>query len=102
MVLPFQIRSGIAGDPDAELAFALATRDGAVEWILPEAMRLALRASPGLDVRLEGLPVDVFLQTEVERVGDPVFGVLRRLGALTGSDVALLPVLVAATSSLLG
>jgi hypothetical protein len=98
MVLPFQIRRGIAGDPDAELAFALATRDPAVEWILPETMRAALRASPGLDARLEDLPVDVFLQTEVDRVGDPVFGVLRRLGALTGSDLALLPVLIAATS----
>jgi hypothetical protein len=99
MVLPFQIREGVAGDPDAELAFALGSAAGAVEWILPAALREALRTSPGLDAPLTGLPVEVFLRSEVERLGDPVFGVLRRLGALTGADLALLPVAIFARAA---
>jgi hypothetical protein len=95
MVLPFQIRQGVAGDPDAELAFALGSSAEGVEWILPEALREALRTSPALDAPLTGLPVEAFLRTEVERLGDPVFGILRRLGALTGADFALLPVAIA-------
>lgn len=94
MVLPFQLREGAVADADAELAFALETRGSAVEWILPGEIRAALRASPALDAPLEGLPVDVFLRTEVDRLGDPVYGVLRRLGAVTGADLALLPVAV--------
>ena len=35
----------------------------------------------------------VFLQAEVSRVGDPLFGYLRRMGALMSSDFALIPVL---------
>lgn len=92
MVLPFQLRNGGVGDADAELAFALQDRGPSVQWVLPAEIREALRASPALDAPLEGLPVEVFLRTEVDRLGDPVFGVLRRLGAVTGADVALLPV----------
>ncbi len=94
MVLPFQLREGAVADADAELAFALQGRGAAVEWILPAEIRASLRASPALDAPLEGLPVGVFLRTEVERLGDPVYGVLRRLGAVTGADLAVLPVAV--------
>jgi hypothetical protein len=94
MVLPFQLREGAVGDADAELAFALKGAGPSVEWILPGEIRESLRASPALDAPLEGLPVEVFLRTEVDRLGDPVFGVLRRLGAVTGADVALLPLAV--------
>ena len=38
---------------------------------------------------VEGRP---FSQAEVERVGDPLYGDIRRLTALTGSDIALIPV----------
>ena len=34
----------------------------------------------------------MFLQAEVNRLGDPLFGTLVRLGGLTGAEVALLPV----------
>jgi len=94
MVLPVQRVEGLAGDADAELAFALGTRLGEVDWVLPPALRRALEGSPALDVRLDALPVGVFLQAEVERIGDPLFGAMIRLGALTGGDVALLPVAV--------
>lgn len=95
MVLPVQQLTGLAtGGVDAELAFALRSRLGDVEWIPPDALRSAVETSPSLDVRLEGLPVGVFLRTEVERVGDPLFGVLIRLAAVTGGEAALIPVLV--------
>lgn len=94
MVLPVQAVAGPAGDPDAELAFALESRSTDVEWVLLPALRRALESSPSLDARLEGLPVGMFLRTEVRRVGDPLYGVIRRLGALTGAQVALIPVMV--------
>lgn len=94
MVLPAQAVEGVGGDPDAELAFALQSRMDGVEWVMPEALRSAVEASPSLDVRLEGLPVGMFLRAEVERVGDPLFGILRRLGALTGGGAALIPIQV--------
>jgi hypothetical protein len=94
MVLPFQLREGLAGDPDAELAFALHGSASSVEWILPDEIRAQMRASPALDAPIDGLPVEVFLRTEVDRLGDPIFGVLRRLSAVTGADLVLLPVAV--------
>jgi hypothetical protein len=57
-------------------------------------MRSALASSPGLDAPIEGLPVGMFSQAEVRRVGDPLFGYLRRMSALVGSDMALIPVFV--------
>lgn len=94
MVLPVQALQGVGGDADAELAFALQSRMEAVDWVTPGELRNAVEASPSLDAPLEGLPVRVFLRTEVERVGDPLYGVLRRLGGLTGGEAALIPVLV--------
>jgi hypothetical protein len=94
MVLPFQLREGLAGDPDDEFAFALQGTASSVEWILPDEIRAQMRASPALDAPLDGLPVEVFLRTEVDRLGDPIFGVLRRLSAVTGADLVLLPVAV--------
>jgi hypothetical protein len=92
MLFPIQALEGVAAEADAELAFALARRQAGVEWVLAEDMRRAGSSSPGLDIRIEGLPVGVFMQAEVRRVGDPLFGYLRRMGALVSSDVALVPV----------
>jgi hypothetical protein len=93
MLFPVQTLDGVGAQADAELAFALAQRNAGVDWVLPDAMRRAGTTSPGLDIRLEGLPVGIFMQTEVRRIGDPLFGWLRRMGALVSSDIALVPVL---------
>jgi hypothetical protein len=93
MLFPIQSLDGVGTQADAELAYALGNRNADVEWVLPEEMRRAGATSPGLEIRLEGLPVGVFMQTEVRRIGDPLFGYLRRMGALVGSDIALVPVL---------
>lgn len=95
MVLPVQVTAGLQGDPDAELAFALRGRAPKMHWVLPERIEAAVQRSPGLGARATGLPVGVFLQAEVERVGDPLYGQLRRLAALVDAEVALLPVRVA-------
>ncbi len=96
MLFPVQMVRGIAGglDPELELAFALTGRGSQVLWVLPGEMRSAVARSPGLQMEVDALPVGIFLQAEVERVGDPLFGYLRRLAALTGADLALIPVQV--------
>lgn len=92
LVFPFQAVEGLTGQADAELAYALDARDDGVAWILPDESREALRMSPSLQVSLTGLPVAMFLGAEVHRVGDPLFGILRRLGALMDAPVALIPI----------
>jgi hypothetical protein len=36
--------------------------------------------------------VGIFSRAEVRRIGDPLFGYLRRMSALVNSDIALVPV----------
>lgn len=92
MVLPAQGVSGVGGDVDAELAFALRDRGAGVTWIFPPRLQEALNRSPGLGGRIHGLPVGVFGAGEVRRVGDPLYGDLRRVAALVDAEVALVPV----------
>jgi hypothetical protein len=94
MVLPVQLKTGITQDvlADSELAHALRARGGGVTWVFPPDLEEALGRSPGLRARIRGLPVQIFGQAEVNRIGDPLFGNLVRLAGLTGADVALIPV----------
>ena len=92
MLFPVQSRQGLVDGSDAEIAFALTQRGPDVDWVLPAEMAGALERSPAMDARIHGLPVGMFLQGEVRRVGDPLYGYLRRVGALVDSDVALVPV----------
>jgi hypothetical protein len=41
---------------------------------------------------MRGLPVGIFLQAQVRRIGDPLFRDIRRLAELTGAEVVLIPV----------
>jgi hypothetical protein len=91
MLLPVQQVAGVAGDPDAELAFALEARGPQIDWVLPATLDSALVRSPALQTRTHGLPVGIFGAGQVERVGDPLYGDLRRLGAIGNADVAFLP-----------
>jgi hypothetical protein len=94
MVLPVQTLAGVAPslDPDAEMVHALGARGEGVLFSFPEELDAVLQRSPGVQARTRGLPVGAFLRAEVERIGDPLYGDLRRLAALTGADVAFLPV----------
>lgn len=93
MVVPVQYVRGISGDADAEIAFALRESGGRVEWVFPDEIRRALARSPGVEVRLDALAVDDFRVREVERIGDPLYGELYRLAALTDAHVGLVPIL---------
>lgn len=92
LLLPVQHVAGIRGDADAELAFALTGRGESVLWILPPEIDAALERSPGVQASARGLPVGMFTAAEVERVGDPLYGQLRRMSALVDAEAVLLPV----------
>ncbi|MDX1567352.1 MAG: hypothetical protein R3223_06090 [Longimicrobiales bacterium] len=79
-------------DMGSELRFALEQRGPSVRWLFPDTLRTITSRSPGIEAPLEGLPVGVFLRGQVERIGDPLYGHLRRLGVLASSPVALIPV----------
>lgn len=93
LVFPVQ-EAPSADDATRELVFALEGRRGTARWIFPGALRTQLQRSPQLDVPLDDLPVGVFLQAEVRRIGDPLYGMIRRAASLNGATAALLPVAV--------
>lgn len=96
MLLPVQDVRGLPRNAaaESEVVFALTDRSDEVDWATPERLRATAQRTPGLDFGLERLPVGVFLQREVRRIGDPLFGHLRRLGAVENSDLALIPIQV--------
>lgn len=94
MVFPVQIRGDVPGDASPEIDFALRTRGAEVDWIFSDELEAAVARAPAVETTVRGLPVGLFLSGEVERVGDPLYGQLRRMGALTNSEVALIPVAV--------
>jgi hypothetical protein len=105
MVLPAQPGAwsgvpvaGAALDPaelDAELGFWLTDGAPRVQWVLPPELARALARSPGLGIDLGSLAVGSFRRAEVRRIGDPLFGDLRRLSALVDARHALVPVAAA-------
>jgi hypothetical protein len=94
MVLPVQLKTMVPQGvmADSELAHALGARGEGVTFVFPPAIEEILQRSPGVQAQTTGLQVQVFMQAEVNRIGDPLFGQLLRMGGLTGADVALLPV----------
>lgn len=94
MVLPVQPTAGaVPAGLDAEIAFWLADHGNSVRWVFPPALEQALHRSPALqDIALHALAVSSFRRAEVRRIGDPLFGDLRRLGALVDTRYALVPV----------
>jgi len=94
LLYPVQIRSVIPGevDVDPELAFALDGSGSRANWIKPDALRRRMAQSPGTELRVDGLAVEDFLAGEVLRIGDPLFGFIRRAAALDDANYALIPV----------
>jgi hypothetical protein len=92
LLLPFQRVSDVGGDPNAELAFALGGIGGDVDWVREADVQEMLDRTPAMQVRTRGLAVDAFLMAEVDRVGDPLFGHLRRLTALMDTEAVVLPI----------
>jgi len=94
MVYPVQIQQGVPGDVDAEIAFAFRERGSEMDWVFPEELRATLARAPVVQSTVDRLAVSVFLGAEVDRVGDPLYGQIRRLAELVNSDIALIPVTV--------
>ena len=94
IVFPVQRDLGVGGNATAEMVFALQGSGAGPEWLLPDELRSTMARSGSLDAPLENLPVDVFLQAQVDRIGDPIYGILRRIGAVTSADLALIPIAV--------
>lgn len=94
LVLPVQLQEGVPQgvEADFELAHALRSLGTQTQWDFPPDLERALRRNPGVNAPMRDLPVGFFLVAEVDRIGDPLYGDIRRLAALTGADVALLPI----------
>lgn len=92
MVLPVQIGAGDHPDLDPEIEYALSESGADVAWVFPSELRRTLARNPGMDFSIDDLPVRDFLLGELQRIGDPLFGTLYRLGVLVGASYALIPV----------
>ena len=92
LVLPVQQNLGVRGDVDAELAYGLQDRGDGVEWVLPAEVDEVLARSPAVQARTRGLPVGTFTVAEVQRIGDPLYGELRRMASLVSAEIILLPI----------
>lgn len=89
MLVPAQ-----AGEPemlDAELAFWLTDRGTATDWVLPQALEAAVRRAPGSGLNLDAPRQVVDVGGRDRRIADPLYGDLRRLGAITDATLALVP-----------
>lgn len=94
MVFPVQFQGDVAGDVDPEIAFAFRGRGSEIDWVFPDELQRVLDRAPTVETSVGALPVGMFLQAEVERVGDPLYGQLRRMGDLVNSSLAFIPVMV--------
>lgn len=93
LLLPVQRSQVQRGTADRELLFALESRAGGIDWVGPEELQRLMGRSV-MEIPIDRLPIDMFFQSEVTRVGDPVYGMLRRAAALTDATVALIPLSV--------
>lgn len=91
LLLPVQRTVGVGQGADAEMAFALHSRGRDTDWVEPDEIRRAMSSSPAMEVAIDRLPIDMFFRAEVTRVGDPIYGILRRTAALTDAELALIP-----------
>mgnify|MGYP000262405677 CR=1 FL=1 len=92
MVLPAQ--PGPGGVPvglDEALAANLADRSPGVNWVFPAQLERALTRAPWMQIRPRSLSVAQLRQPDVERIYDPLYGDLRRMGALVDARYAVLP-----------
>jgi len=93
LLFPVQ-RDLVEGDADREMVFAIRGRSGSSSWVFPDEIRNGVARSPSLSVPVDDLPVDIFFQAEVERVGDPLYGMIRRAASLSGARRAVIPLSV--------
>jgi hypothetical protein len=102
MILPAQPgREGAPAGFDAELEYWLADLAPGVRWISPAAVERAVARTPEFAIELRALSGAALVGIAYrrgERIGDPLYGDLRRAGALVDARYALLPVVYASSA----
>ncbi len=93
LLLPVQRNVGVGSGADSELAYALRLRGADTEWVDPDRIR-RVAAQSVMDFPIDRLPIDNFFRADVERLGDPIYGLFRRISALTDAELAFIPLAV--------
>ena len=98
MVLPVQEAAGLertlAGDLDAEIEFWAADASEGLPWTFASGLEDLVRREPALELRARGLSTAALLDDGRDYIAEPLLGDLRRLGAVAGRRLALIPVRV--------
>jgi hypothetical protein len=102
MVFPVQLGGGTFPELDTEIEYAIDRAGDETTWLFAEELDQAISRNPGTDLAIRNLPVRALLAAEVARLGDPLFAQVYRLGALTSSGYALLPIQARETTGTAG
>ena len=92
MTPPGAVRRDGLSELDTELAYWLKDRAPNVRWVTPDVIARTLARNPAIDIKPNALEVSAFRRAQVRRIGDPLFGDLRRLAAILDARLALVPV----------
>lgn len=77
---------------ESELTYWMPEHAHRVQWVLPDAIERAASGSAALRISVRDLSVRDFQRARLERIGDPLYGDLRRIGAVTDARLAFLPI----------
>jgi hypothetical protein len=77
---------------DSEIAYWLPQLANNVQWVMPATIQRAITRSPTLQIDIHNLAVGSFQRAQVKRIGDPLFGDLRKLAAVLDARFAVIPV----------
>lgn len=100
MLLP--ARPGAPPELDRELVFWLTDRAPGTDWIRPDEIERTVAANPASNFDLRGPRRVVDVGGGELRVRDPLYGDLRRLGAILDAPLALVPIGTRASTDSLG
>jgi hypothetical protein len=77
---------------ESELSYWMPEHAHRVQWVLPDAIERAASGSAALRISVRDLSVRDFQRARLERIGDPLYGDLRRMAAVTDARLAFLPI----------
>ena len=100
MLIP--ARPGAPAELDRELAFWLTDAAPATDWILPEQIERTVASNPASRFDLDGPRTLKNMGGENYRIADPLYGDIRRLGAILDAGTAFIPLRFATRTDSLG
>lgn len=77
---------------ESELAYWLPEHAARARWVLPDAVVRAAEGSAALQMNVRDLSVHDFQRSRLQAIGDPLYGDLRKIAAVTDARLALLPI----------